>query len=51
MPKLTMIRLMISSRSKQRFPYKGNVNAALTDIRKDLTAVIEKESARPRDWV
>jgi hypothetical protein len=34
---------MISSRSKQRFPYKGNVNAQLSDIRKDLAGFIEKE--------
>jgi hypothetical protein len=34
---------MISSRSKQHFPYKGNVNAQLSDIRKDLAGFIEKE--------
>jgi len=34
---------MISSRSKQRFPYKGNVNAQLSEIRKDLAGIIEQE--------
>jgi len=34
---------MISSRSKQRFPYKGSADAQLSDIRKDLAAIIEKE--------
>ncbi len=34
---------MISSRSKQRFPYGGNVNAQLSDIRKKLAGIIEKE--------
>ena len=43
MARLTTVRVMISSRSKQRFPYKGNVNAQLSDIRKDLAGFIEKE--------
>jgi hypothetical protein len=34
---------MISSRSKQSFPYRGNANAQLSDIRKDLAGIIEKE--------
>jgi hypothetical protein len=34
---------MISSRSKQRFPYNGNVSAQLSDIRKDLAGLIDKE--------
>ena len=34
---------MISSRSKQTFLYKGNANAQLSDIRKDLAGIIEKE--------
>lgn len=44
MPKATTVRVMISSRSKQRFPYKGSSDAELSDIRKDLAAIIEKES-------
>jgi hypothetical protein len=43
MPRLTTVRVMISSRSKQNFPYKGKVDAQLSDIRKDLAAIIEKE--------
>lgn len=40
---LTTIRVMVSSRSKQRFRYKRNDNAQLSDIRKDLAGIIEKE--------
>jgi len=43
MPRLTTVRVMISSRSKQSFPYRGNANAQLSDIRKDLAGIIEKE--------
>jgi hypothetical protein len=43
MPRLTTVRVMISSRSKQRFPYKGNVNAQLSDIRQELAGIIEKK--------
>jgi hypothetical protein len=43
MARLTTVRVMISSRSKQRFPYKSNDNAQLSDVRKDLAGIIEKE--------
>jgi hypothetical protein len=43
MPRLTTVRVMISSRSKQRFSYGGTVNAQLSDIRKKLAEIIEKE--------
>ena len=44
MPKLTRIRLMVSSRSKQKFKYKGNTNSLLSDLRADLSGMVEKQS-------
>ena len=39
----TKIRVMISSRSKQPFPYKGKNTNLLSEVRKDLVAQIQDE--------
>jgi hypothetical protein len=43
MAKPTAVRVMISSRNNQKFPYKDNANATLSEIRADLAAQIEEE--------
>src|SRR5271165_2653974 len=43
MPTPTLIRVMISSRSKQTFPYRGKPKALLADLRSDLEAAMESE--------
>jgi hypothetical protein len=40
----TNIRVVISSRSKQLFPYKDSNTSLLSDVREDLTALIKAES-------
>lgn len=43
MPATRKIRVMISSRSKQPFPYGGNKQALLADVRKEIQADLEAE--------
>ena len=40
----TRIRVMISSRSKQAFPYKGKTTSSLSEVREDLAALLQTES-------
>ena len=40
----TRIRVMISSRSRQPFPYKGKKTSLLSDVREDLAAMIQAEA-------
>lgn len=40
----TNIRVMISSRSKQPFPYKGKNTSLLSEVREDLASLIQVES-------
>jgi hypothetical protein len=40
----TNVRVMISSRSKQPFPYKGKSTSLLSEVREDLAALIQAES-------
>src|SRR5581483_9016969 len=44
MARPTPVRIMVSSRSNQKFPYKGNPDALLSDIRKDLADAVENQS-------
>jgi hypothetical protein len=39
----TSIRVMISSRSRQSFPYKGKNTSLLSEVREDLVAMIKAE--------
>ena|ERR1700733_755371 len=44
MTRSSNIRIMISSRSNQKFPYKGNANQLLAQLRKDLKTNIEQQN-------